>query len=60
MKIVGLLLAVGGWLVPVVGLSLTTSNAVRLILSLIGITVSLVGILGVLNKAHLQHAIWKR
>ena len=60
MKFVGLLLAIVGWLIPVLSLGLTTSNAARLILSLIGIAVSIVGIVGVLNKAYLQHAIWKQ
>lgn len=60
MKIAGLLLAIVGWLIPVLGLGLTSSNVVRFILSLVGLVVCLVGILGVLNKAYLQHAIWKR
>ncbi|MBZ5513425.1 MAG: hypothetical protein LAN62_01000 [Acidobacteriia bacterium] len=60
MKITGLLLAIVGWLIPVLGLSLTSSNAARLTLCLIGIAVCLVGILGVLNRAFLQNAIWKQ
>jgi hypothetical protein len=60
MKITGLLLAIVGWLIPVLGLSWTSSNAARLTLCLLGIAVCLVGILGVLNRAFLQHAIWKR
>ncbi len=60
MKFVGVLLIIVGWLIPVLGLNFTTSNAARLVLSLIGIAVCLVGILGVLNKAYLEHAIWKQ
>ncbi len=60
MKILGLLLVLAGWLVPVLCLGMTSSNTARLILTLIGILVSLVGILGVLNKAYLRDAIWKR
>lgn len=59
MKIVGLLLVLAGWLIPVGALTVTQSNSVRLILTLIGIAVSLTGILGVLNKAHLKNALWK-
>jgi hypothetical protein len=59
MRIVGLLLAVVGWLIPVVGLTLTQSLSARFILVVAGIGISLVGILGVLNKAHLKNAIWK-
>ena len=60
MKFAGVLLIIVGWLIPVLGLSFTGSNAVRLVLSLIGIAVCLVGMLGVLNKAYQAHAIWKK
>jgi hypothetical protein len=60
MKILGLALIIIGWLIPVLALTLTSSNSARLTLSLVGIGVALVGILGVLNRAHLAHAIWKQ
>jgi len=59
MRIVGVLLALAGWLIPVVGLTLTQSLTGRFILVLVGISISLAGILGILNKAHLKNAIWK-
>lgn len=59
MKITGLLLAVVGWVIPVVGLTLTQSLSARFIMAVIGIGISLIGILGVLNKAHMKDAIWK-
>jgi hypothetical protein len=59
MRIIGLLLAVVGWLIPVVGLTLTQSLSARFILVVMGIGISLIGILGVLNKAHMKNAIWK-
>ncbi len=59
MQIVGILLALVGWLIPVVGLTLTQSLTARFILVVLGIGISLIGILGVLNKAHLKKAIWK-
>jgi hypothetical protein len=59
MKFVGILLALAGWLLPVVTLPLTQSLTARFILAVLGIAISLAGILGVLNKAHLKHAIWK-
>jgi hypothetical protein len=59
MKIVGVLLVIAGWLIPVVALALTQSNTTRLVLTILGIAITLVGILGVLNKAHLKHAIWR-
>ena len=59
MQIVGILLALIGWVIPVVGLTITQSLSARFVLVVLGICVSLSGILGVLNKAHLKKAIWK-
>ncbi len=59
MQIVGILLALIGWIIPVVGLTITQSLGARFILVVLGIAISLTGILGVLNKAHLKKAIWK-
>ncbi|HUK24044.1 MAG TPA: hypothetical protein VLV49_05650 [Terriglobales bacterium] len=60
MKIVGILVILAGWLLPVVGLTMTQSMAARFVLVFLGIGIILVGILGVLNKAHLKEAIWKK
>ncbi|HYR88809.1 MAG TPA: hypothetical protein VE422_32330 [Terriglobia bacterium] len=60
MKLVGILLALAGWLLPVVALTLTQSLMARFILTVVGIMITLIGILAVLNKAHLQHAIWRK
>jgi len=59
MRIVGIVLALLGWLIPVVGLTLTQSLTARFVLVLLGIGISLTGILGVLTKVHLKNAIWK-
>jgi hypothetical protein len=59
MRLVGLLLAVVGWSIPVVGLTVTQSMGARFVLVVVGIGISLFGILGVLNKAHQKSAIWK-
>jgi len=59
MRIVGILLALVGWLIPVVALTATQSLTARFVLVVLGIGISLTGILGVLNKAHLKNAIWK-
>lgn len=59
MRIVGILLALAGWLIPVVGLTVTQSLTARFFLVVLGIGISLTGILGVLSKAHLKNAIWK-
>lgn len=60
MKLVGILLAVVGWLIPVIGLTITSSNAARLVLCFIGIGITLIGILKVLNNAHQKEAVWKK
>ena len=59
MQIVGILLVLIGWIIPVVGLTITQSLGARFILVVLGIAISLTGIMGVLNKAHLKKAIWK-
>jgi uncharacterized membrane protein len=60
MKVLGLLMAVAGWLLPVFGLALTESTAARLVLSVVGLGICVVGILGVLNPAYVKDAIWKK
>ena len=59
MKLIGVLLVIVGWLLPILTLSAVQSTGARLFLSLLGIAITLVGILGVLNKIHLKNAIWK-
>ncbi len=59
MRFIGVLLAFAGWLIPIMTLPLTQSLAVRFALAALGISISLIAILIVLNKAHLKHAIWK-
>lgn len=59
MKLVGILLALAGWLIPIVTVVMTQSAAIRMAVSMAGIATILVGILVVLNKAHLKDAIWK-
>jgi hypothetical protein len=60
MKLLAILIALFGWLLPVAGLALTASNTIRLALCLLGIGITSFAILGMLNRAHLKHAIWKQ
>jgi hypothetical protein len=60
MKVLGLMLALAGWIVPVAGLTFTDSMTARLILCALGMTSCVVGILGFLNGAHLKQALWKK
>jgi len=59
MKLMGLLLVIAGWLISIAAIMITQSNGARLGLVLLGIAVSIFGILGVLNPAYLKHAVWK-
>lgn len=60
MVIVGLLLAVLGFVLSLMSLGVATSTATRLAMVLAGIAVSLSGIIGVLNRAYLKNAIWRK
>ena len=60
MRLIGLLLVLGGWLISVAGLLLTSSVLARGIIACAGIAVSIFGILGVLNSYYLARAIWKK
>ena len=49
-----------GRVLAVSGLFITSSNMGRAVIACVGITVSVVGNLGVLNKYYLERAIWKK
>lgn len=59
MKLIGLLMALAGWLIPVLSLPATHSLTTRMILVVVGLVISLTGILAVLSRAHLKEAPWK-
>ncbi len=60
MALVGLLVTFAGFLVAVASVGFTTSNSVRLIMVLVGIAISLGGIMGLINPAYQKNAAWKR
>jgi len=60
MRFIGVAMVLGGWVITIAGLLLTSSNAARGIAASVGIGVSIFGILGVLNKYYLARAIWKK
>lgn len=60
MAIVGIIVTVAGWLLAVASLGITQSTGGRLGLVLVGIVISLVGILGVLNPAYTKNTVWKK
>ncbi len=59
MKIAGLLVVMGGWCIAVAGLFISSSNIGRAVFACVGIAVTLIGSLGILNKYYLDRAIWK-
>lgn len=60
MKLAGLITIVIGWLIATVVALQVGSLGGRFALAIVGIGVILYGLIGVLNKAHLNTAIWKK
>lgn len=60
MRIIGVIAVLGGWVITIMGLLLTSSNMARGVAACVGIGISIFGILGVLNKYYLERAIWKQ
>ena len=60
MAIPGVVITLLGFLIAVASLGATSSVGGRMVMVLVGIVVSLVGIIGVLNRAFLSKAIWRK
>jgi hypothetical protein len=60
MILVGIVLTFLGFVISMLSLAVTSSVGGRLALVLLGLAISLFGILGVLNKAYLKNALWKK
>jgi cytochrome c biogenesis protein CcdA len=56
----GILVTLAGFAIAVASLGLTSSVNARLLIVVLGLAVSLFGILGVINKAYLKNAIWRK
>lgn len=59
MKLVGAFIATFGWLLTLVGLHVTDSVGGRIALALLGIAVTLFGIVYILPAAYNKNAIWR-
>ena len=59
MILVGILVTLSGFVISVLSLALS-SNGARLAVVVLGLAVSLFGIIGVLNRAYMKNAIWKK
>ena len=60
MRLVGVFCVLGGWVVAVAGLFLTSVVMLRAVIACAGIALSLFGSLGILNGYYLERAIWKQ
>ncbi len=60
MTIAGIVLTLLGFLISVASLSAMSSVGGRMVMVLVGIAVSLFGIIGVLNRAFVSKAIWRK
>jgi hypothetical protein len=60
MMIAGVVITIVGFLIAFFSVGMTADNTMRLIIVLVGIAVSLGGIIGVLNRACMSNAIWRK
>jgi len=59
MKLVGVLVTILGWLIVLFGLHIASGVGGRMVTTIVGMFVSLVGVLGILPAACNKNAIWK-
>jgi hypothetical protein len=59
LKLAGIVAALGGWLIVLVGMHMTASVSGRMTAAVVGIAVTLFGILYLLPAAANKNAIWK-
>jgi hypothetical protein len=60
MALVGVIVTFLGFLISVMSLGMTSSVGGRMMMVLIGLVVCLIGIIGIINRAFLKNAIWRR
>jgi hypothetical protein len=60
MALAGLVVTLLGFLIAAMSVGLTDSNTMRGVLAIVGILVSLGGIMGLINPAYQKNAVWKR
>jgi hypothetical protein len=60
MVFAGLAVAVLGFVISFMSLGVASDVTTRMIMVLVGIGVSLFGVLGLVGKAYLKDAIWKK
>ena len=60
MALAGVVITFLGFLISVMSLGMASSVGGRMVMVLIGLAVSLIGIIGVINRAFLKNAVWRK
>jgi hypothetical protein len=60
MALAGVIITFLGFLISVMSLGMASSVGGRMVMVLIGLAVSLIGIIGVINRAFLKNAVWRK
>ena len=60
MILVGIVVTVFGFVISLLSLGMASTVSARLVMVLVGLAVSLLGIIGLINRAYLKNPIWKR
>ena len=60
MTLAGIVVTLLGFVIALMSLPMTTSVNARLVIVLVGLAVSLTGIIGILNRAFQKNAIWRK
>jgi hypothetical protein len=60
MALVGVVVTLAGFLLAAFSVGFASATAVRLIIVLAGIAISVGGIVGIINPAYQNNAVWKR
>jgi hypothetical protein len=60
MALAGVVITFFGFLISVMSLGMASSVGGRMVMVLIGLAVSLIGIIGVINRAFLKNAVWRK
>jgi hypothetical protein len=60
MGFVGVIVTFAGFLLAAASVGITSSTTGRLGMVLVGIVISLIGIIGVINPAYQKNAVWKK
>jgi hypothetical protein len=56
----GIAVTVLGFIISLLSLTITTSVGGRMVIVLVGLAVTLVGIIGLINRAFMKDAIWRK